>query len=542
VLGVDLLGREQRIHPERACLVGDDRHEALAEVGVLEQFLQQPHERHRGRDVVLARALPQLVVVARLGQRDRVHPHAPLGDRAAEFAPPLHHVLDLLGIRARVVVGRQVALELGVGDVHVEPVPEGLQRLDRQLLHLVGRVARLEVRPQRPALDRLREDHGRLPGVLDGRLVGRVHLRVVVAAAIEHRQVLGAQAGLGEDALELGRVEEVLLDVVAVRDRVRLELPVGRLVHLADQLAVHVEREQLVPLVAPQDLDDVPAGAAEDALELLDDLAVAAHRPVEPLQVAVHDPDQVVELGAPGEAQRPQRLGLVHLAVADERPDARPGGVDDAPMQQVAVEAGLVDRVDRAEAHRDRRELPELGHEPGMGVAGQPLAPVVGRAALLAEQVELLLGQPALEVRAGVDAGRGMTLEEDLVAEAVGLAAEEVVEADLVEARGRRIRRDVPADPDLGPVRAADHDRGVPPDVRADPPLDVLVTGELRLALGRDRVDVVGRPQRRDADLLRPRTLEHLEDQVARPGAPLALDDLVQRREPLTGLVGIDVG
>jgi hypothetical protein len=55
---------------------------------------------------------------------------------------------------------------------------------------------------------------------------------------------------------------------------------------------------------------------------------------------------------------------------------------------------------------------------------------------LLAEAVELVLGQPALEQEgAGVDAGGGVALEEDLVAAArVVLAAEEVVEADLVEA------------------------------------------------------------------------------------------------------------
>jgi hypothetical protein len=55
---------------------------------------------------------------------------------------------------------------------------------------------------------------------------------------------------------------------------------------------------------------------------------------------------------------------------------------------------------------------------------------------------------------------------------AVVLAAEEVVEADLIE-RGR-----------------------VPPDVGPDPPLDVLVAGEPRLAFRRDRVDEVGASHR----------------------------------------------
>ena len=42
--------------------------------------------------------------------------------------------------------------------------------------------------------------------------------------------------------------------------------------------------------------------AAELAFELLDDLAVAAHRAVEALQVAVDDEDQVVETLARREA------------------------------------------------------------------------------------------------------------------------------------------------------------------------------------------------------------------------------------------------
>ena len=71
-------------------------------------------------------------------------------------------------------------------------------------------------------------------------------------------------------------------------------------------------------------------GAAEVGLELLDDLAVAAHRAVEALQVAVDDEDEVVELLAAGERDRAQRLRLVHLAVAEEGPDLAAGGVGDA--------------------------------------------------------------------------------------------------------------------------------------------------------------------------------------------------------------------
>ena len=79
--------------------------------------------------------------------------------------------------------------------------------------------------------------------------------------------------------------------------------------------------EERIPVAAPDDFDDVPAGAAERAFQLLDDLAVAAHRAVEPLQVAVDDEDQVVELLARGERDGAERFGLVAFAVAQERPD-----------------------------------------------------------------------------------------------------------------------------------------------------------------------------------------------------------------------------
>ena len=102
--------------------------------------------------------------------------------------------------------------------------------------------------------------------------------------------------------------------------------------------------------------------------------------------------------------------------------------------------------------------------------------------------------ETTLEERAGVRAGGGVALDEDLVAagRVVG-AAEEVVEADLVQRRGRRVRRDVAADADAGALCAVHGDRGVPADPGAIAALDLLVAGEVRLVLRRDRVDVVGR-------------------------------------------------
>ena len=128
----------------------------------------------------------------------------------------------------------------------------------------------------------------------------------------------------------------------------------------------------------------------------------------------------------------------------------------DPAVGEVLVRHRLVDGVDRAEAHRDRRELPVLRHEPRVRVGRD----AVGRLRLLlAEAVELVLGEASLEERAGVDAGRGVALDEDLVAAGrVVEAAEEVVEADFVERGRRRVGRDVAADADAGALRAVHRD------------------------------------------------------------------------------------
>jgi len=149
------------------------------------------------------------------------------------------------------------------------------------------------------------------------------------------------------------------------------------------------------------------------------------------LQVAVDDEGEVVEFLAGGDTDRTERFDLVHLAVAEERPHVLVGRVLDTAVVQIAVEPGLVDGVDRAEAHRDGRELPEVRHQPRVGIGRQAAA---GAGQFLPEPVELVFGQPALEEGPCVDARGGMPLEIDLVGAALGAAAaEEVVETDLVQ-------------------------------------------------------------------------------------------------------------
>ena len=428
--------------------------------------------------------------------------------------------------------------DLLVRDRQLERVAELLELVEVQLLLLVRHVACLGAGAERPALHRLGEDHRRPPSGRDGRRVRGIDLLVVVAAALE---VLQVRVGEVLDHLCQARIgaEEVLAHVGAVLHLVLLPVAVDRFVEPVDQHAVDVLGEQLVPLAAEDHLDDVPAGARERGLQLLDDLAVAAHRPVEALQVAVDDERQVVEPLARRETNRAGRLGLVGLAVAEERPHARVAGVGEATRMQVAVEARLVDGVERPQAHADRGELPELGHEARVWVAREALA----AHDFLAEVIDLRVAEPALEVGARVDAGRCVTLVEDLVAAAARiLAAEEVVEADLVQ-RGRGgVRREVAAEARVRVVRAHDHGRGVPADDAADALLHRLVAGERRLLLGGDRVDVARLDEAGQADVELARALEHAAQQEVRALAAVLPDDVLQRVEPVLRLTRVGVG
>ena len=369
-------------------------------------------------------------------------------------------------------------------------------------------------------------------------LVGGVDLLVVVGAALELPDLV---VGHVRDELLGGRglAEEVVADEPAGLGLVGLEVAVEGLVHDPDELAVLVLGEQLVPLADPQHLDHVPAGAAEEGLELLDDLAVAAHRPVQALQVAVDDEREVVELVVGGQLQQAARLRLVHLAVAQERQHVLLGGVLDHAVVQVAVELRLVDRVHRADAHGHGRELPEVGHGAGVRVGGQP---VRGLRLLLPETVQLLLGEPALEIGARVVAGGRVALPEDLVAAAGVLrAAEEVVEAHLVEGRHTGVGGDVTTHADLRALGPVHHHGGVPAQERTVAPLDLLVARELRLLVHRDRVHVVRGGDHRHAHALRAGVLEEGAHDVLRPFRALRLDQALEGLDPLPGLLGVGV-
>ncbi len=290
---------EQRLHAERARLVGDDRHDVRTERRVAQHLRQELHEHHRRRLLAAPRgSVAGTRPLDPLGER-RERRHGERGCRVgtrrqvpAEFVAARVKVAHLRAVRRRRVVRELV--HIAVGERQREAVAEGEQRVVLELLRLVRAHLPLRPVPHPVALLGLRQDHGRLAAVTHGGVVRGVDLHRVVAATAQAVDVVVGE--VRDEGLEL-RVpaEEVLAVEAPIGRRVLLELAVDRLVQALQDHVIVVTREQRVPLRAPQQLDHVPAGAGEESLELLDDRAVAAHRTVETLQVAVDDEDQIVE-------------------------------------------------------------------------------------------------------------------------------------------------------------------------------------------------------------------------------------------------------
>ena len=424
--GVDADGLHDGLEAEGAALVGDDGDDELADGGALEQAVEHIDKAHGGGDGAVFGAVEPILERVEGWSGEVDGRDFTRGHRTAKMVAAGEHVLDFGGVQGG-AVGDAVFGSL-VGDGDVEALDEGGEGVVGELLFRVGSVAGLRG-AEAVALDGLGEDDGGAALVLDGLFVGVVDLFGVVAAAMEEAKLL---VGLVRDEGEEFGVfaEEVLAEVLAVLGLEGLEVAVDALFHTLEEEAPGVFGEELVPVGAPDDLDDVPSGSAKCSFELVDDAFVAADGAVEALEVAVDDEDEVVELFAGAEGDGTQGVDLVGLAVADEGPDLAVGFFDEASVFEVLHEAGLVDGVEWADAHGDGREAPEVGHEPGVRVAGQ--AGLV--AEFVAEVLEVVVVEAAFEVGAGVDAGGGVALEVDEVSGLGAIAGmEEVVEAYFEE-------------------------------------------------------------------------------------------------------------
>ena len=263
--------------------------------------VQHPHEGHGGRNLAAFGSLQLRLECGERRHRQRLRLAASGRQGAAERLPAGAQVLHL-----RAALGEadeRHLVELRVRKIDLEAVAELAQHRLAHLLLLMGDVLAFARLAHAVALDGLGEDERRLALVSDRGRVGGIDLARIVSAAGQFPDLVVRHAG-DEGLRLLVAAEEVLADIGAVLGLEVLIFAVDAFLHQLREHAAVVPGEQRVPARAPQHLDDVPAGAPEVRLEFLDDLAVAPHRPVEALQVAVDDEDEIVELLAAGEGDR----------------------------------------------------------------------------------------------------------------------------------------------------------------------------------------------------------------------------------------------
>ena len=534
--GVDAQLPEQPFHAEGAGLVGDYGHNALADLLVLDQGGQQTDKGHGGRQLALARAFEQSseAIQGRGGQRHGAG--VAERDRSAHGLAPFAKEACLWAVIGRADEGQ--GLQLVVLQRHMEAVAEDLERLQVHLLDVVGHHHRFAGLAHAEALDRLHQQYDRPAPVADGSGKGGMDLARVVAAPA-HLPQLAVTDTLDQPRQGGVVAKQLLAQVGRSTGMDGLEVAINHLRKLTQQQSLGVAVEDAVPLAAPEHLDHLPAGAAEAALQFLDDLAVAAHRTIQPLQVAVDHEDQVIEPLAGRQGQSSQGLGLVGFAVTHEYPDLAVAGRLEASAVQVAHEPGLVDRRHRPQTHGDGGELPELGHQPGVRIGGEPQA-----VRLLAEMGQLLLAEPALDKGAGVDAGRAMALEVDQVGAAGRLrAAEEPVETNLVQGRDRGVGGDVSAQPLVALVGPGNHGHGVPAHEGGDVAGEEGLLGGNRLGvLGQDGVAVGSENPGRGGHAPAAGAVSEEAQQMVGLVAAFGLDDAVQRGKPVAGFGRIGIG
>src|SRR5690606_34520987 len=137
-----------------------------------------------------------------------------------------------------------------------------------QFFHLVGLVLALGLGTHAIAFDGMRQNNGGLTFVIHRCVVSRIHLVRIVATAVETENILIAQ--VFNQLFQLGiHFKKVFTGVFAALGFVILIIAIHGFIHTPLQHTAAVFGEQRVPMPAPHHFNNVPAGAAELAFQLL---------------------------------------------------------------------------------------------------------------------------------------------------------------------------------------------------------------------------------------------------------------------------------
>ena len=161
---------------------------------------------------------------------------------------------------------------------------------------------------------------------------------------------------------------------------------------------------------------------------------------------------------------------------------------------------------------------------------------------LLAEEVELLFADAALEKRARVEArGRVALQVDEIAAERLRRCAKEVIEADVVERCRRCEARDVAAEFGTNFVGPHHHCERVPAYVVAQTRFQLEIAGDLRLLFERDRIHVRRFKAQRDWDAAVLRFVDESADELARAVGTFDCEDAAHRVDPFLGFLRVRV-
>ena len=418
--GVDLDLLEQSVHAEGPGLVGDDRHDPLADRLVPQQVAQHHRERHRRRHRPGARARVELGERRFVGRRrQRPGPRRPAGaaePSRARRRSIMYWYSSVLGgpverRLARLRGPRRGSRPAGTGG----PGAPSAAPVVIFLIWWVELRASISGPSVHPLIVLARIDR-RLAGRLGGRLVGGVQLAVVVAASGQ-----GAQVVVGEVLDQLAQpgvgAEEVLPDVGAVLGGDFWNSPstvVFILLSSTPSTSRASSSSHLEPQMTLMTFQPAPRKTASSSWMIL---PLPRTGPSRRCRLQLTTKMRLSSCSRAGQATgRPASRAR---RTRRRRRSTTPGDSSVSAMPrllQVPVEMGLVDGVERARAPSRRSGTPRTRASAGDGGTTTGRRAAAATLQLQAEVVELALVQAAFQEGPGVDPGRGVALEEHLVA------------------------------------------------------------------------------------------------------------------------------
>ena len=189
---VDAQLPKHAFHAEGAGFVWNDRHDALSQIRIARQRRKQAHERHRRGNSAFAGALQLLIENGKRRHRHVALQFLALRYRATQLGALAVEIDHLRRIRGRAIVGH--VGERIVAQRNVETIAKAFQIFRFQLLDLMRGVFRFAGVSHAVALHRLRENHRRFAGVVQGGVVCGVDLERIVAAAVQAHDVVVGKA------------------------------------------------------------------------------------------------------------------------------------------------------------------------------------------------------------------------------------------------------------------------------------------------------------------------------------------------------------